>query len=159
MSSTEVRRFLGIINYLQKFIPNAASRTAPPRALTRENPENFKWGDEQQSAFNDLKSALSHAPVLRHIDREKSLTISTDASSFGMGAVLLQEGKPIAFVSASLTPTQQRYAQLEKKLLAVVFAGEHFRFYILGADIGIESDHRPLESIVKNVISALDSRR
>ena len=99
-------------------------------------------------AFDDLKKALTQAPVLRHIDRGKPLTISTDASSFGMGAVLLQEGRPIAFVSASLTPTQQRYCQLEKELLAVVSACEHFRFYILGVDVNIESDHRPLESIV-----------
>ena len=157
-SPTETRRFLGIINYLQKFIPSAANRTAPLRALTRVDPSTFRWGDEQQCAFNDLKGALETAPVLSHIDPNKQLTISTDSSSFGMGCVLLQDGKPIAFASASLTPTQQRYAQLEKELLAVVFSCEQFRFYILGVTVKIESDHRPLESIVKKDTSTLSPR-
>ena len=157
-SPTEVRQFLGIINYVQKFVPNAAARTAPLRLLTRADPDDYRWGEAQQLAFEDLKATITRAPVLQHFDPNKQLTISTDASSFGMGAVLLQEGHPVAFTSASLTPTQQRYSQLEKELLAVVFACEQFRFYILGSHIDIESDHRPLESIVKKDIAVLSPR-
>lgn len=153
-----MRQFLGIVNYVQKYIPDAATRTAPLRLMSRADDSAFRWDEPQQRAFLDLKQAISDAPVLRHIDPSKGLTISTDSSSFGMGAVLLREGRPVAYTSASLTPTQQRYAQLEKELLAVVFACEQFRFYILGTHVSIESDHRPLESIVKKDISLLSPR-
>lgn len=72
------------------------------------------------------------------------LVISTDASSYGIGSILLQDGHPVAYASAALTPAQQRYAQIEKELLAVVFACEQFYYYICGRSVVVETDHKPL---------------
>lgn len=153
-----VRRFLGVINYVMKFIPNASERTEPLRALAKLTPSEYKWTPDAQAAYDELKAALTAAPVLAHFDPNRPLVLSADASSYGLGAVLLQDGKPISYASATLTPTQGRYAQIEKELLAVLFACEHYKFYIIGTRVQIESDHRPLVAIVKKDIATLSPR-
>lgn len=157
-NSKEVRRFLGMINYVAKFISGCAARTAPLRALAGPSRKSFQWTADAERSFNDLKRAVANAPVLAHVKASEPLVISTDASSFGLGAVLLQNGRPVAYASASLTPTQCRYAQIEKEMLAVTFACEHFRYYILGSCVSIETDHRPLVTLAKKDIATLSPR-
>jgi len=131
--SERAKKFLGLVNYVSKFIPDLASRSAPLRRLTRHDTD-FVWDAAAQQAFDDLKGALRKSPVLAIFDRDRPAVLSVDASSYGLGAVLLQDGRPMAYASASLNPTQQNYAQIEKELLAVVFGCEHFRFYLIGAN-------------------------
>ena len=147
-SVADVRRFLGMVNQLGKFVDHLAEKTKPIRDLLSKSNE-FHWGPTQQEAFEGLKVELSSAPVLVFYNPSKKTIISADASSYGLGAVLLQEQvdgerKPIAYASRSMTSTEQRYAQIEKEAFAITWACEKFNDYILGKDILIKTDHKPL---------------
>jgi len=87
--------------------------------------------------------------LLGYYRAKKEFTLHVDASSTGLGAALIQNDKPVAHALKALTPTQQNYAQIEKELFAVVFGCAKFGEYIVGRDITVESDHKPLESIMK----------
>jgi transposase InsO family protein len=102
-----------------------------------------------QKAFDELKKSISDRTILKYYDVKKDVTITCDSSSEGLGAALLQDGQPIHFASRSLTDTEKHYAQIEKELLAVVFACEKFRQYIYGKQVTVETDHKPLITIVK----------
>ena len=125
----DVERFLGAVTYLAKFIPNMSKHTEPLRGLTRDDVE-WQWKAEHQQAFNKMKTMLTEAPVLRYYDVKLPVTLSVDASKSGLGAVLLQELKPVAYALRALTETEQRYAQIEKEMLAIVFGAERFHQYI-----------------------------
>jgi hypothetical protein len=104
-------------------------------------------------AFKTVKDYLAKAPVLAYYDVTKEVTIQCDASETGLGAVLLQEDQPIAYASRALTETETRYAQIEKELLAIVWATNKFDQYILGREIvHIESDNQPLKAVFANPI-------
>ena len=114
----------------------------------------FVWTDEHVRAFEELKKALSSAPVLAHYSPTAKTRVVVDASSWALGAVLLQEQddssyRPIAFGSTSLSETEQKYGQIEKESLAIVFGCEHFHMYLYGRKFEIETDHRPLEHIYR----------
>ena len=154
-----VERLLGTVNYLDKFIPNLATVTEPIRVLLRKDIE-FQWAREQEKALHEIKSILTKdgGPVLKFFDVQKPVTISCDASPTGLGGVLLQEERPVAYASRSLTHAESRYAQIEKELLAVQFSLERFHQYIYGKKVTIESDHKPLEAIVKKVLASAPPR-
>ena len=101
---------------------------------------------------------LSKEPVLIYYDMKKPVTVSCDASKSGLGAVLLQDDKPIAFASRSMIDAEVRYAQIDIELLAVVFAMERFHQFRYGKSVTVESDHRPLEMIMKKNLSAAPPR-
>lgn len=122
--------------------------SAPLRQLL-ENDAEWSWGSEQEKSFQWLKALATNAPTLKFYDVKKPFTLSVDASSEGMGAVLLQDERPIAYGSRTLTDCQRWYAQIEKELLAIVYGCEKFHQYVYGRDIQVESDHKPLESIFK----------
>jgi len=134
-------------------LPQYSEVTAPLRALLNEKNE-FQWNEDTHGiAFSELKRLLQCAPVLQYYDVKKHITVQCDSSQNGLGAYLLQEGGPVAYVSRALTPTEQSYAQIEKELLAIVFAMERFHTYVYGCKITIESDHRPLISILKKSLT------
>ena len=126
-----VRRLLGMINFLAAHIPNMSTITAPLRCLLKSD-VLFEWGPEQTRALTKVKEVLSSAPVLHYFDPTAVSTIQADASQSGLGACLLQRGKPIAYASRSLSPAECNYAQIEKELLAVVFACNKFHQYVYG---------------------------
>lgn len=150
-------RFLGMLQYLAKFIPNLAEVSAPVRKLLEGDIE-WHWEFEQKESFRKLKALVSNTPVLRYFDVSKDITLSVDASSEGLGAVILQEGQPVAFGSRSLTECQKRYAQIEKELLAIVFGCEKFNQYIYGKSVHVESDHKPLETVFKKSLQKAPPR-
>lgn len=156
-TKSEVRRLLGMINFLSKFIPNASKLTAPLRELVKDKTE-FLWGSEQSDAFYAIKSALLAPPVLRVFSGSRDVVIQCDSSKDGLGSCLMQDGQPVSFVSRSLTNAEKNYAQIEKELLAIVFSCEKFHNYIYGRKVTVQSDHRPLVSIINKPMSKISSR-
>ena len=127
------------------------------RRLTHKEAE-WNWSEEQEHAFNDVKRLVKCAPVLSYYDPSKDLVIECDASSKGLGAALLQDGKPLEYASRGLTDSEQRYAQIEKECLAIVYALEKFHQYTFGRMTVVETDHKPIESIVKKPLSKAPKR-
>ena len=149
-----VERLLGTVNYLGKFILNLATVKQPIRTLLRKDTD-YQRSFEQERAFQEIKNLLiREGPVLKYFDVTKPITISCDASPTGLGGVLLQEGSPVAYASRSLTDSESRDAQIEKELLAFQFNLERFNQHTYGKKVIVESDHKPLESIVKKPLSA-----
>lgn len=140
--------FLGMVNRLTKLVPNIANKTQPLRDLLRSD-SSWYWDKMQEKAFHAVKANLCKTPVLMYYDQKASLTVSTDASSYGISAVLLQETQdrnrlPVVCASRSLMDTKQRYAQVEKEDLTVTSACEHSRMYLTGIPFHVETDHKPL---------------
>ena len=146
-SVAELRRFMGMANQLGNFSRNLAELTQPLRELLSKK-RAWQWGPQQDQAFAKVKEELAKPTVLALYDPAAETKISADASSYGLGAVLMQkedtQWKPVAYASRSMSETEQRYAQIEKEGLAVTWACEKFASYILGKRISIETDHKPL---------------
>lgn len=107
--------FLGTINYVSKFIPNCSQLTASLRELTKKD-VSFVWGTAQQNAFRNMKNVLCKPPVLAYFDINKPIVLSVDSSSEGMGCVIFQEDKPVAYGSRALTLAEKMYSQIEKRM-------------------------------------------
>ena len=110
----QLQRFLCMVTYLAKFIPNLLQAAAPLRTLLESNVE-WHWTEHQEASFTTLKQLFTKTPILKFFDPAKPVKISVNASSKGMGAVLLQDEQPIAYASKALTKSQQNYAQIEKE--------------------------------------------
>ncbi len=106
-----------------------------------------------------IKELVTKAPVLKYYEAEKELTVQSDASGTGLGAVLMQDGQPIAYASRALSEAEKRYAQIEKELLAVVYGLEKFHQYTYGRTVTVQSDHKPLEVIVKKELHKTPIKR
>ena len=144
----ELRRLLGMVNQLGKSSPNLAQLTQPLRQLLSKR-STWLWGPEQEQAFCKIKDELTKPTVLALYNPQAPTRVSADASSYGLGAVVLQENnegewRPIAYASRLLTETESRYVQIEKEALAVTWACEKFSMYILGMRFQTETDHKPL---------------
>ena len=148
-----LRRLLGMVNHVGKFAPNLAEITKPLRDLLKKESE-WIWTIAHETAFQQVKTLLSTAPILQHYSPKKPTKVSADASSFGMGGVLLQKDsdgwKPVQYASRSFTETEQRYAQVEKEALAMTWCCEKFADYLVGlSSFLIETDHKPLLALMK----------
>ncbi|KAI2648145.1 Retrovirus-related Pol polyprotein [Labeo rohita] len=152
-----LQRLLGMTKYLAQYIPKEASLMAPLRQLLRKDAV-WQWNPHHSTALENLKSALTKAPVLRFYDHKKPLTIQADSSKDGLGACLLQEGHLVCYASQALTDTEQRYAQIEKELLAILFAARKFHQYIYGRTVMVQSDHKPLENIMQKQLCKAPAR-
>ena len=153
----ELHRLQGMVTYLSKFVPHLADMTAPLRQLLRKG-ATWTWTSQNEQAFNNIKQAVASAPVLQYFDPSKPVVIQTDASSTGLGSCLMQDGKPIEFTSRALTDAETRYAQIEKELLAIVFACIKFHQYIYGRPVVVQSDHKPLEGVFQKSIASTTPR-
>ncbi|UYV74330.1 K02A2.6-like [Cordylochernes scorpioides] len=150
----EIQQYLGCINYLTKFLPRLSEVVQPLRVLTQKC-MSWSWSEPQEQAFILSKELVTQAPVLKYFDPSLPVTIQSDDSDKGLGAVLLQEEQPVAYASKALTNTETQYAQIEKECLSIVFACEHFYQYIAGGTkVHIETDHKHLENIFKMYIVA-----
>ena len=148
---SSLKSFLGSVQFYGKFVCNLATITEPLYRLTKKaNP--WKWGDEEQAAFDKLKNVLSSDQVLVHFDPDKTLGLACDASNVGIGAVLFHRypdgsERPIANVSKTLTTAQRNYSQIHKEALAIIFGLQKFYQYVYGRSFILVTDHKPLTSL------------
>lgn len=138
-----VRRFTALANFYRKFVPNFALITIPLNALTKKK-AIFNWSHECQTAFDHLKSILTSPQVLTYPDYNAEFEITVDASQLGVGAVLSQADKPIAFASKAFSSAERNKSTIEQELIAIHWAITHFRCYIYGTQFRVRTDHRPL---------------
>ena len=152
-----LKSLMGMLAYLGKFIPHLAEVTEPLREIQKKG-VIFEWKTPQEKAFNRLKKILAKAENLQHYDVNKPVTLQVDASKNGLGACLLQENRPVEYASISLTETQQQYSQLEKEALAINFGCMRFHYLIFGKTTLLNTDHKPLETIIKKSLHTAPPR-
>ncbi|GJT20458.1 reverse transcriptase domain-containing protein [Tanacetum coccineum] len=142
--STEIRSFLGLAGYYQRFIENFSKIAKPLTLLTQKN-KAYVWGDKQDEAFQILKEKLCNAPVLALPDGPDDFVVYCDASKQGFGCVLMQRGKVIAYASRQLKKHENNYTTHDLELGAVVFALKIWRHYLYGTKSVIYTDHQSLQ--------------
>ncbi|WVZ80721.1 hypothetical protein U9M48_028178 [Paspalum notatum var. saurae] len=142
----EIRSFLGLAGYYRRFIKDFSKIAKPMTALTQKNAK-FAWGPKCEEAFGTLKKLLTSAPVLAQPDITKPFDVYCDASGSGLGCVLMQEGRVIAYASCQLRKHEVNYPTHDLELLAVVYALKKWRHYLLGNTCHIYTDHKSLKYI------------
>lgn len=155
---TDLRKFLGMINYVRSFVPKLAEITAPLRELLKKN-VIFAWTEQHAKAIDEIKKQVIESQILVPFDTNKSIIIQCDASKNGLGCCMLQDGKPISFASRSLTDCEKNYSQIEKEFLSILFACQKFHFFTYGRKVKVENDHKPLLGIIKKEIHKIPSSK
>lgn len=145
-SVTEVRSFHGLASFYRRFVKDFSTLAAPLNEVLKKN-VGFKWGEKQEEAFNVLKQKLTNAPILALPNFQKSFEIECDASNVGIGAVLMQEGHPIAYFSEKLSGPTLNYSTYDKELYALVRALKTWQHYLYPKEFVIHSDHESLKYI------------
>jgi hypothetical protein len=140
---TQIRSFLGLAGFCCRFVCDLA---APLHGLTKKDVP-FAWSDSQDVAFNTLKDKLTHAPLLQLPDFTKVFELECDASGIGLGAVLLQEGRPVAYFSEKLSDASLKYSTYDKELYALVCTLQTWQHYLWHREFIIHSDHEALKHI------------
>ena len=148
---TQLRAFLGMINYHGKFIRNLSSILQPLNQLLQGNQE-FKWSPRCEEAFKKAKDSLSSSNVLVHYDPSLPVILESDASQYGIGAVIFHrfpngDERPIAYASRSLNSSEKNYSQIEKEGLAITLGVTKFYMYLFGRKFTLRTDHKPLLKI------------
>ncbi|GBL95541.1 Transposon Ty3-I Gag-Pol polyprotein [Araneus ventricosus] len=156
-NKTELQRILGMINYLRQFIPQASTISAPLRELLKKSTV-WHWLPVHETTLKTLKYKIASTPVFSVFNSSKSIVIQADSSKDGLGCCLLQDGRPVAFASRSLTEIEKGYAQIEKEFLSIVFAVTKFHYFIYGRQVEVLTDHKPLVSIMSKNVADLLSR-
>ena len=153
-----LQRLLGMATFLARFCPNFSEITTPLRQLLARDHE-FLWDVRHSEAFDRLKELLTTPPVLGYYAPKQSVVIQADSSSHALGAVCLQNGRVIEYASRTLTDTEQRYAQIEKEMLSIVFALERFHTYVYAKhDVVVQTDHKPLLAINQKALALAPKR-
>ena len=142
-SVKELRSFLGLAGYYRRFVRHFGMISRPLTNLLKKG-ALFVWTKVHEQSFLALKTALTSAPVLAMPNFSKPFVIKTDASGTGVGAVLMQQGHPLAFLSKSLSPRLQGLSMYEKEYLAILMAVEQWRSYLQLAEFHILTDHKSL---------------
>ncbi|CAA0828550.1 Uncharacterized mitochondrial protein AtMg00860 [Striga hermonthica] len=142
----KLRGFLGLTGYYRKFVKNYGLVSKPLTNLLRK--DGFKWSQEAEEAFHHLKQSMSTTPVLALPDFTLPFEIETDASGVGVGAVLMQKGRPIAYMSKALCARNQCLSIYEKEFLAVLMAIQRWRHYLQGHKFIIKTDQQALKHLL-----------
>jgi hypothetical protein len=143
---TQVRNFLGLAGFYRRFVQEFNTIAAPLNELTKKGAP-FHWGPAQENAFNLLKEKLTNAPLLQLPDFGKPFELECDASGIGIGGVLIQDGKPVAYFSEKLSGLNLNYSTYDKELYALVCTLETWQHYLWPKEFVIHSDHESLKHI------------
>lgn len=141
-----------MVNQLNKYQPRIAEPSKPLRDLLSSE-SDWSWGDAKQQAFSALKQSLASTPTLAHCDASRPTTLLSDSSSYGLGPILIQkedndDWRPVAYASQVMSPTEQRYAHIEKEVLGITWGSERLADYLIGLRFLIETDHRSLVALL-----------
>jgi hypothetical protein len=142
-NATDIRSFLGMAGYYRRFIMNFAKIAGPLTHLTKKGVK-FEWTEKCEGSFQELKNRLISAPVLALPIGGEDFTIYCDASKYGLGCVLMQRGKVIAYASRQLKPHEQNYPTHDMEFAAVIFALKIWRHYLYGEHCEVFTDHKSL---------------
>ncbi|CAF4637437.1 unnamed protein product [Rotaria sp. Silwood2] len=147
----EVEAFIGKVNYYGKFLSNFSDKCKPLNALRRANVK-WNWNQECQKAYDSLRQEIAKATTLVHFDPKLPLILATDASSYGLGAVIMHRypdgsERPIAHASKTLTISEKNYSQIEKEALSIIYGIKKFHQYLAGRLFELNTDHQPLLAI------------
>ena len=140
----QLQLFLGMVTYMGNFVPHLSHHMKLLRQLLKKD-LTFYWDDQINRSFQEIKMLLKRATskLLGYYDRKKEVIVQADASLRGLGACLIQDNRPIAFASKSLTGAESHYTNIERELLACI----QFTTYLQGHSFTVQSDHKPLEMI------------
>jgi len=140
----EVCSFHGLVSFYRKFVKDFSTIAAPLNEIVKKD-VLFKWGQEQANAFETLKDKLTKAPILTLLNFAKTFEIECDASNIGIGAILIQEGHPIAYFSEKLKWSHLNYSTYDKKLYALIRALQNWQHYLFPKEFVTHSDHENLK--------------
>lgn len=150
---SQLKFFLGMIIYYEKFMQSLSVKLAPLFRLLRNDSE-WDWNKECVEVFKQCKKELCGDKLLVHYDPSKPIVVTCDASNDGISSILSHringEERPVLFVSRSLSSAERKYPILHREALAIVFGMEKFHKYVYGHHVEIFSDHKPLEGIIAN---------
>lgn len=135
-----------MVNYLKRYLVKLTKLSEPLKPLLREDTE-WRWDSSHQEAFDAIKEELTKTSLLAYFNPKAEQVIQTDASMKGLGAVLLQDGRPVIYVSRTFTPAEERYSNIARDFLEVVFAMERLHNYVYDGPVRVQTDHKPLETI------------
>ncbi|KAK5775278.1 hypothetical protein PVK06_043151 [Gossypium arboreum] len=155
---TEVRSFLGLAGYYRRFV-KGFSMIATPMTKLLQKDVKFEWTEKCQKSFDQLKTYLTEAPILVQPESGKEFVIYSDASLLGLGCVLMQEGRVVAYASRQLKPHEKNYPTHDLKLAAIVFALKIWRHYLFGERCHVYSDHKSLKYLMTQRDLNLRQRR
>ena len=162
---SELRSFLGMVQYYSRFLPELATTLAPLHQLLKKDVQ-WRWTGVEQRAYEKCKAGLSSDALLIHYDAKRDLRLACDASSYGLGAVIshvMDDGqkRPITFASRTLSASEKNYAQVEKEALSLVFGVKRFHQFLYGRKFTHVTDHKPLQAILgpKSAVPTLAAAR
>nr|GEU81623.1 putative reverse transcriptase domain-containing protein [Tanacetum cinerariifolium] len=146
-TATEIRQFLGLVGYYRRFIEGFLKIAKSKTKLTQKKVK-FEWGDKQKEAFQIIKQKLCSAPILALPEGSEDFVVYCDASIKGLGAILMQKEKVIAYGSRKLKVHKKNYTTHDLELGAVVFALKIWRHYLYGTKCTVFNDHKILQHIL-----------
>ena len=155
---TEIRSFLGLAGYYRRFIKDFSKIAGPMTELTKKN-HKFIWSPKCEASFQELKRRLTTAPVLALPEGVDGYVVYSDASKEGLGCVLMQKGKVVAYASRKLKPHEMNYPTHDLELAAVIFALKKWRHYLYGVTFEVFTDHKSLKYLFSQKELNLRQRR
>jgi hypothetical protein len=148
---TQLRGFIGLAGYYRRFVKNYGLICRPLQDLLKK--DSFKWTDSQSVAFEQLKTSLIAAPVMALPDFHLPFTLETDASGRGFGAVLMQQGRPIAYFSKTLGSKASALSTYDKEALAILESLKRWRHYFLGTELMIKTYQQSLKYLTEQKVA------
>lgn len=150
-------RFNGMITYLSRYIPNLSTEIRALRKLTHDDTA-WDWTSTEEKEFLKIKHILSDAKTLKYYDVKQPVTMECDSSSYGLGVAIYQQDGVIGYASRTLTKSEQNFAQIEKELLSIVFECVRFDQLLVGNEVIVKTDHKPLLNIFKKPLHTTPKR-